>query len=112
MSGVTAAFTSSGWLTTPDLYLTDAGRDGLTDLGLPLLDPSKQRRPLVLSCPDWTERRPHLAGALGAAVARHALEHHWVERRPGGRGLDITPIGKHRLLVDWGVDFTDVPARA
>ncbi len=106
--GVTVAFTNSGWLTTPDLHLTDAGRDGLTDLEPPLLDLSKQRRPLTLSCPDWTERRPHLAGALGAAVARHALEHQWVERRPGGRGLDITPTGERRLLVDWGVDLTDV----
>lgn len=106
--GVTVAFTNSGWLTTPDLHLTDAGRDGLTDLEPPLLDLSKQRRPLTLSCPDWTERRPHLAGALGAAVARHALEHQWVERRPWGRGLDITPTGERRLLVDWGVDLTDV----
>jgi len=106
--GVTMAFTHSGWLTTPDLHLTGTGRDALTDLGLPIPDQPGQRRPLTLSCPDWTVRRPHLAGALGAAVARHALEHHWVERRQGSRGLDITPTGEHRLQVDWGIDPTDL----
>lgn len=108
---VTSAFTNSGWLTTPDLHLTDTGRDALAELGLPVSEMAKRGRPLTRSCPDWTVRRPHLAGALGAAVAHHALEHRWVERRPGSRGLETTTTGERRLHLDWGVDLTGVLAR-
>lgn len=45
-------------------------------------------------CLDWSERRPHLAGRLGAAFCRRCLEADWVRRRPGTRALDVTPAGR------------------
>jgi DNA-binding transcriptional ArsR family regulator len=54
------------------------------------------RRPLVRTCIDWTERRPHVAGALGAALLTAMLERGWVRRRPDGRALNVTP----RLFSD------------
>jgi DNA-binding transcriptional ArsR family regulator len=48
------------------------------------------RRPLARACVDWTERRPHLAGALGAALLNAMLEQGWVKRRPDGRALTVT----------------------
>jgi len=74
-------------------------------LGLQL---SPSRRPLVLRCVDWSERRPHVAGALGAAIASHALASGWVERRPGSRALGLTAHGAHALESLLGV----VPAPA
>ena len=67
------------------------------------------RRPLTRRCVDWTERRPHLAGALGAAVATRALELGWVARVPADRALTdggrrartaAPPGGRPRLSGD------------
>src|SRR4051794_15287959 len=58
------------------------------------------RRPLVRACTDWTERRPHVAGALGAALLRQMLERDWLRRRPDGRALNITPAGRALLSDD------------
>ena len=52
------------------------------------------RRPLVRACTDWTERRPHLAGALGAAILTSMLDRGWLARRPDGRALNITSRGR------------------
>ena len=51
------------------------------------------RRPLVLSCLDYTERRPHLAGAAGAALHRHFLARAWVVPVGSGRALRVTDEG-------------------
>jgi len=51
------------------------------------------RRPMTRSCLDWSERRPHLAGALGAALLGTLLERGWVARRPSGRTLSVTATG-------------------
>ena len=57
------------------------------------VDPAQlnPRRPLARACADWTERRPHLAGALGAALLTAMLEKGWLKRRPDGRALNVTP---------------------
>ena len=49
------------------------------------------RRPLVRACADWTERRPHVAGALGAALLDSMLSRGWLVRRPDGRALNVAP---------------------
>ncbi|MFT3838104.1 MAG: helix-turn-helix domain-containing protein [Myxococcaceae bacterium] len=55
------------------------------------------RRPFALRCLDWTERRPHLAGALGAAVLSRMLELRWLARTRGSRSLRLTVGGEKRL---------------
>jgi len=62
------------------------------------------RRPLTRSCLDWSERRPHLAGALGAAVLDALLAGGWLERHPLGRALTVTPTGRERLRATLGVE--------
>jgi DNA-binding transcriptional ArsR family regulator len=47
------------------------------------------RRPVVRACMDWTERRPHVAGSLGAALLDVFLARGWVARRPDGRALNV-----------------------
>lgn len=95
------------WLTGEDVVLTAAGRDALTGLGVGVADVEARRRATVRTCPDWTERRPHLAGGLGAAVADLFTERGWVRRRARGRGLDVTPVGERALTDVW-----EVPAAA
>jgi DNA-binding Lrp family transcriptional regulator len=60
----------------------------------------KTRRPLVRACTDWTERRPHLAGALGAALLEAMLDQGWLKRRPDDRALNITSRGRELLSDD------------
>jgi hypothetical protein len=48
-------------------------------------------------CLDWTERRPHIGGAVGAALAQRCFELKWVERVRDSRALTITPAGRRGL---------------
>jgi DNA-binding transcriptional ArsR family regulator len=54
-------------------------------------------RPLCRPCLDWSERRFHLAGRLGAAICRHALEQRWVRRLEDTRALEVTAAGRAAL---------------
>ncbi|WP_028476871.1 helix-turn-helix transcriptional regulator [Nocardia sp. CNY236] len=78
--------------TDSGLAVTPEGRAWLTD-ALGYQHPRSSRRPLVRSCLDRTERRPHLAGALGATLCATALERQWVRRVGSGRALRVTPQG-------------------
>jgi hypothetical protein len=52
---------------------------------------------------DWSERRPHVAGALGAAFATRLFERRWIERRPGVRAVAVTDAGRSGLAEVLGV---------
>lgn len=80
--------------------LTERGRRLLADLDVPL--PAGRRR-LVRHCVDWSEQRPHLAGAVGAAVLARLLDLGWVERAPRGRALLVTERGARELAGRLGV---------
>jgi DNA-binding transcriptional ArsR family regulator len=60
------------------------------------------RRAFARRCLDWTERKPHLAGALGAALFARMLSNGWIARRRGTRALRITPRGARELETRFG----------
>ncbi len=64
---------------------------------------SATRRPLARACLDWSERRYHLAGALGAALAARLFELAWIERMPASRALRITNVGRRGFSRVFGV---------
>lgn len=72
-----------------DQMLTDAGRAWFADRGFVKGD---GRRPFCRTCLDWSERRHHLGGALGAAILDRALEEGWA-RRGEGRVIAFSPKG-------------------
>ncbi|MCK4176465.1 helix-turn-helix domain-containing protein [Aciditerrimonas ferrireducens] len=81
--------------------LTPSGRAALACVGVDLS--SSGRRPLVRPCVDWSERRPHLAGALGARLLRRLLELGWL--RLGERRIVlVTASGRTALEEVLGVD--------
>lgn len=85
--------------------LTESGRARMQALGILAPDgDARSTRPVCRPCLDWSERRPHLAGALGAAICAHALDQGWVRRRTGTRALEITPAGKIGFRQAFGVD--------
>jgi DNA-binding transcriptional ArsR family regulator len=77
--------------------VTEAGTRFLTGLGVDLDRARGAKRRYCRSCLDWTERRPHLSGAVGAALAQAFLERRWIERIPDSRALTITASGRRRL---------------
>jgi hypothetical protein len=83
------------------LALTDGGVRWLAELGLEL--PAGTRRPPVRSCLDWTERRPHLAGSLGAGLCRFAFDHGWITRIGSGRAVAVTDEGAGALRTRFGI---------
>ena len=77
--------------------LTRRGETFLRDVGV-AVDPARERRrTFARSCMDWTERRPHLAGSLGAAVLERFLTAGWLTRNPHDRALRITAEGRAEL---------------
>jgi DNA-binding transcriptional ArsR family regulator len=74
-------------------HVTEQGVDALASLGVEL-DTIPGRRPLFRSCLDWSERRPHAAGKLGAALTARCFELGWVERLDGTRAVRVTPAGE------------------
>jgi DNA-binding transcriptional ArsR family regulator len=81
--------------------VTDAGRTFLTEFGVDASAPSCGRRPFCKPCLDWSERRPHLAGVLGAQLLDRSLALGWVRRLEGTRALSITPKGRQGFVRDF-----------
>jgi DNA-binding transcriptional ArsR family regulator len=81
-----------------DAYLlTDRGADLMSTLDIDVQALRNGRRPLTRRCLDWSERRYHLGGALGAALADSFLRRRWIRRVDDSRALTITPQGKRQL---------------
>jgi hypothetical protein len=80
--------------------VTPSGMDFFAKLGVDLSAAQKKRRVFCRPCLDWTERRPHIGGAVGAALARRCFELKWIERIRDTRALSITPAG-HRGLMEF-----------
>ena len=87
--------------------LTDGGRHGLEKLGVDVVAALSKRRRFAYACLDWSERRPHVGGALGAALLEMALRRGWVSRDPDGRALEITSRGRRELHSRVGVQLAD-----
>lgn len=92
---------AAGWIVAADgeWRLAASGRRGFAALGVELPD-AASRRPQLRPCLDWSERRPHLGGQLGAGVLESLLARDWVRRRRGSRALLITDEGE-RALARW-----------
>lgn len=103
-------FVTAGWIDPGITAVTAAGADAFAEhFGIDVSVPPTTRRPVLRACPDWTEKREHIAGALGAQVADAALTRGWVIRKPDSRGLTITQEGLdtfQRLDVDITVNET------
>ena len=82
-----------------DFRLTDAGQDFLEGLGLDVAAARSRRRAFARQCLDWSERRPHLGGALGAALAQTLLDRKWIRRDLKGRKVTVTPAGQKALAA-------------
>jgi DNA-binding transcriptional ArsR family regulator len=85
--------------------VTDSGVAFLGEFGLDLAAARSRRRIFCRPCIDWTERRPHLGGSVGAALAQRCFDLGWLERMREGRALTITPAGRRGLSETFGVSL-------
>jgi len=94
------------WVATAEedsCELTAAGIEAFAGIGVDIIETKASRRRFAYECLDWSERRPHLAGALGAALLRVALKKRWVEQDLDSRALEITKSGRRDLATLFGV---------
>jgi DNA-binding transcriptional ArsR family regulator len=87
-----------------EYQITGSGEKFFVELGIDLARLRRQRRAFAPQCLDWSECRPHLAGALGAALTEHLMEKRWFSRVPQTRALRITPAGRRGLARVFSLD--------
>jgi DNA-binding transcriptional ArsR family regulator len=113
-------FTALRWITLDnardkareDAYtLTPEGNSALASLGIDVDATRNLRRRFAYACLDWSERRPHLGGALGAAVLHVALKKRWVTPQLDSRILTVTATGRREMHARFGLTLDErIPA--
>ncbi len=85
--------------------ITAHGESTLKAFGLDVDAILGARRATARACLDWSERRPHVGGALGAALLSELLGRRWLRRRPEGRALAITAAGRAGFEATFGASL-------
>jgi DNA-binding transcriptional ArsR family regulator len=82
-----------------DIQVTDDGESRFAGLGIDVGELRKARRPICRSCLDWSERTPHLAGSLGAALLNRVFDEGWAARVSGTRIVRFSPKGEEAFMA-------------
>jgi len=90
-----------------DFVVTTDGANWFREFGIDLDGIRPGRRHFARQCLDWSARRHHIAGALGAAVTTRLFELEWIDRIPGGRAIHVTDNGYLGLTQEMGITFGD-----
>ena len=100
-----------GWLKAQGEHyeVSAAGEAAFAALGMDLAATRAERRRFACACLDWSERKPHVAGALGAALLKLALKRRWVTRDLDSRALRLTASGRRELSARFGLAATELP---
>lgn len=85
--------------------VTDSGATFFESFGLDLDAARGRRRIFCRPCLDWTERRPHLGGSVGAALAQRCFDLGWLERMRDSRALTVTRVGRRGLSERFGLSL-------
>ena len=85
--------------------LTESGVAFFERFGIDLASARHRRRIFCRPCLDWTERRPHLGGTVGAVLAQRCFDLEWLQHQRGSRALIITPAGRRGLSEAFGLSL-------
>jgi len=101
-------FKALGWLSgglgADNAYdLTPDGAKEFEALGIDIEATRTLRRRFAYACVDWSERRPHVGGAVGAALLNVALKRKWVTQDLDSRALTVTRVGRREMLIRFGL---------
>jgi DNA-binding transcriptional ArsR family regulator len=103
-------FKAMGWITGDSsskgtgYELSPQGTKALEILGVNTSVTRSSRRRFAYACLDWSERQPHLAGALGAAVLQMILKKKWALQDLDSRALSVTKLGRRELLTRFNIE--------
>lgn len=87
--------------------ITQAGTRFFTAFGIDLPALSPDTRPVCRLCLDWTERRPHLAGAVGAALTKRCFDLGWTERMQDSQAVRVTAPGRRGFRETFGIEVPE-----
>ncbi len=106
---LTEALIDKGYLTSDDeaFHLTPSGEEGLAQFGLDIDALKKSRRAFASRCLDWSERTPHMGGALGAALLAQLESRKWIARKKDSRTVEVTRAGQKGLNQKFGISLDD-----
>lgn len=90
--------------------ITPVGTRFFTEFGVDLSAGSARRRHFCRLCVDWTERRPHIAGTVGAALTKRCFDLGWTEKAKRGGAVIVTPAGKRGFLETFGIGMPEAAA--
>ena len=91
-----------------DFVVSKKGARWFAKLGLDLAAVAATRRKFEHVCLVWSERRHHLGGALGAALANHLSQAGWVKRKTGTRAVVVTALGRRELKAQFGIQWPPI----
>jgi len=95
-----------------DAHLTPAGETFFTELGVDLNTLNKSHRPVCKSCLDWSERRSHLAGALGQWILNDIFSKGWASKDLDSRAVHFTPSGLKQFAKKYNIPLFSQPSEA
>ncbi|WNJ99635.1 winged helix-turn-helix domain-containing protein [Thalassospiraceae bacterium LMO-JJ14] len=103
---VADALKARGYVTEDDkdFHATATGVGFFAEIGIDFEGLKEKRRHLARRCLDWSERRPHVGGALGAALADSFMQKGWIERIPDSRKVVLTESGRDALTQRLGIE--------
>lgn len=78
--------------------VTEFGKDWFAEIGIDVENLKTKQRSFAHQCMDWTERKHHIAGALGAAILDHFFKNDWIRRKQNSREVVITALGEMKLF--------------
>jgi len=103
-------FKELGWLTRDadgrdDAYdLTESGSNGFAALNIDVEETRQLRRRFAYACLDWSERRPHIGGGLGAALLQVVTKRKWLTQDLDSRAIRVTSLGRREMRARFGIE--------
>src|SRR5438309_1026144 len=106
---LTDSFVARGYIVLDDeaAEITATGTRFFTEFGIELPALRSTRRHFCRLCLDWTERRPHIAGAVGVAITKRYFDLGWMERMTRSHAVIVTPLGRRGFQETFGIDASE-----
>jgi DNA-binding transcriptional ArsR family regulator len=106
---LTDSFVARGYIVLDDdvAEITTPGASFLTEFGIEFPARRPTRRPFCRLCLDWTERRPHIAGAVGVAITKRCFDLGWIERMKSSQAVIVTRLGRRGFRDTFGIDASE-----
>jgi DNA-binding transcriptional ArsR family regulator len=91
--------------------VTETGEAWLNGFGINVLQVRRKHRVFARACLDWSERRPHIAGSVGAALLQRLFDLKWIVRMRDSRAVMVTESGCRSFKAEFGIEWKSVSSK-